>query len=523
MENVQTRWNGWGHPGHDDPLVTNEPAWRWLAQAFAMPALLVTPPRDLSDVALPPSRLQDAAQQKLIAVLGASGLRRGDLERARHAAGRGLADLLKLRSGDLSAAPDAVLYPRTESEVAALLKLCAEMDIAVIPFGGGTGDIHCLRGSHEAVVALDLSVLNRVTAVDTISGLAQAEAGIAGPELERHLRVHGMMLGHRPDSFEFSTLGGWIAQPSAGQEEARYGAVADWLAGIRMATPQGLLIPSGLPDLRPIMLGSRGVLGVITGATIRIRALPEKEEQRAYLFPDFASGLAVMREARRTGLPHAVLHLSDDGQTRLLRTLERAGDEASFTRRLFDVYLSIRGFDGTAARLVAGFAGTETEVTLARKRFDSLAKRLGAIALGIDTRWREQRFMAGYRRDALLDRGAAMDRLELWANWANLPSLYVGMRAALKQAMRSRAPRPGAHGLVLCEAGPARADGDSLTFTWIYPRILDDGPAQAESIRRAALAAAQSAASAQGPLEREILIGVKCALDPRGILNPGAL
>ena len=523
MEQIQTRWNGWG--GHDDPLVTNEPAWRWLAQAFAMPALLATPPRDLSDVALPPSRLHGTAHQKLASALGTSGVRRDDFERARHAAGRGLADLIKLRSGDLSSAPDAVLYPRTESEVAALLKLCAEMDVAVIPFGGGTGDIECARGSHEAIVALDLSALNRVTAVDTISGLAQAEAGVTGPELERQLRVHGMMLGHRPDSFEFSSLGGWIAQPSAGQEAARYGMVSDWLAGIRVATPQGLLTPSGLPDLRHIMLGSRGVLGVITGATIRIRALPEKDEQRAYLFPDFAGGLAVLREAQRTRLPHAVLHLSDDGQTRLIRALEQAGDETSFARRLFDVYLSIRRFDGTAARLVAGFAGSEAEVSSARKRFDSLAKRLGAIALGIDTKWQERRFSTGYKRDALLDRGAAMDRLELWANWATLPSLYVSVRATLKQAMRSRAPRPGAHGLVLCEVGPARADGATLTFTWAYPRILDDGLAQAQSIRRAALAAAQSAAagSVQGPLEREILIGIKCALDPRGILNPGAL
>ena len=95
MEHVQTRWNGWGRPGHDDPLATNEPAWRWLAQAFAMPALLATPPRDLWDCALPPSRLSDTARGKLTDLLGASGVRRSDFERARHAAGRGLCDLLR--------------------------------------------------------------------------------------------------------------------------------------------------------------------------------------------------------------------------------------------------------------------------------------------------------------------------------------------------------------------------------------------------------------------------------------------
>jgi len=523
MDHVHTRWNGWGSPGHEDPLATNEPAWRWLAQAFAMPALLATPPRELSDSALPPSQLTDSSRQKLVALLGASGVRQSDFERARHAAGRGLADLLRLRGGDLSTAPDAVLCPRNETDVVSLLKLCAEADIAVIPFGGGTGDIPSARGSHGAVVALNLSGLDRVTAVDMVAGLAEAEAGVTGPALERQLGIRGMMLGHRPDGFEFSSLGGWIAQPSAGQEAARYGGVADWLAGVRVATPQGLLSllsPSGLPDLGPLMLGSRGVLGIITSATIRLRALPEKEEHRAYLFPDFASGLTALREVQRSGLPHAFLRLSDDGRTRLLRALEQAGDEASFWRRLFEVYLSIRRFDGSAARLVAGFAGTEREVSAARKRFDVLAKRLGAIPLGVDEQWRDWRFAAGYWRDALLDRGVGMDRLELWANWTRLPSLYVGMRAALKQAMRSHAPRPGAHGLVLCEVGPAKADGATLTFTWLYPRILDDGVNQAQNIRRAALAASQDTPAATA-LAREALIGVKCALDPRGILNPG--
>jgi len=522
MEQIQTRWNGWGIPGHDDPLATHEPAWRWLAQAFAMPALLATPPRNLWDTTLPPSQLTDTAGRKLIALLGVSGVGRSDFERARHAAGRGLCDLLRLRNGDLSTAPDAVLYPRTEADVGALLKLCAEMDIAVIPFGGGTGDIPCVRGSHSAVVALNLSALNHVTSVDTVSGLAEAEAGILGPELERQLGARGMMLGHRPDNFEFSSLGGWIAQPNAGQEATRHGEVEDWLAGLRVATPQGVLTPSGLPDLRYLMLGSRGALGVITSATIRVRAVAQKEEHRAYLFPDFASGLAVLREAQRIGLPHAFLRLSDDGRTRLLRALEQAGEDADWRARLFDVYLSVRRFDGTAARLVAGFAGSDAEVTWARKHFDSLAKRLGALRLGKDATWRSQRFAAGYRRDTLLDRGVGMDRLELWASWAVLPSRYLAVRAALKQAMRSHAPRAGAHGLVLCEVGPARIDGATLTFTWLYPRILDNGLSQAEAIRRAALNAAQ-ATQGSSALAREALIGIKCALDPKAILNPGVV
>ena len=519
MEQVQTRWNGWGIPGHDDPLAANEPAWRWLAQAFAMPALLATPPRDLADMAVPPSRLAGHARARLVALLGSSGVREDAFTRVRHAAGRSLQDLLRLRAGDLSAAPDAVLYPRNEFDVLAVLKLCGEIDVGIVPFAGGTGDIAMARGAHGAVMALNLSDLNRVTSVDTMSGLAEADAGIRGPELERQLAARGMMLGHRPDRFEFSSLGGWIAQPGAGQEAARYGEVSDWLRGLRVATPQGLMIPAGLPDLKQLMLGSRGAFGVITGATIRIRALPVREEHRAYLFPDFASGLAAMREVQRIGLPHTLLRLSDDSQTRLSRALDKAGRGWTLAEHFFEVYLSVRRFDSGAARLLIGFAGSDSEVIVARKRFDSLAKRLGALALGVDAVWSDQRFAAGYRRDTLLDRGVGMDSLELSASWERLPSLFVAVRAALKQAMRNHAPRPGAHGLVLCEVGPARPDGASMTFTWLFPRILDDEINQARNIRHAALAVVAQGAGGE-PLAQDILRSIKQSLDPKAILSP---
>ncbi|HET7083569.1 MAG TPA: FAD-binding oxidoreductase [Rhizomicrobium sp.] len=517
MEQVQTRWNGWGSPGHDDPLAVNEPAWRWLTHAFAMPALLATPPRDVADMVLPPSRLKSGDAEKLAGLLGASGVQQGAFERARHAAGRGLEDLLALRAGDLTSAPDAVLYPRNEGDVLAVLKLCAERGIAVMPFGGGTGDVKPSRGGHQAVVTLNLSDLNRVTLVDAVSGLAEAEAGILGPALERQLAARGMMLGHRPDGFEFSSLGGWIAQPGAGQEGARYGEAPDWLLGLKVVTPQGLFRPSGVPDLKPLLLGSRGALGVITAATIRIRALPAKEEHRAYLFPDFASGLTAVRQALRIGLPHTFLRLSDDGETRLDRALARAGKDWSFRDHMFDVYLSIRRFDTGAARLVAGFAGSDSEVTAARRRFDGLARQLGALALSADRHWQDCRYAIGYRRDTMLDRGAGMDSLTVSASWTKLPQLYVAVRAALKQAMREHAPRAGAHGLVLAHLSGARADSASLTFTWLYPRILGDGITQARQIRLAALAAS---AVSGNDLRQEILRGAKKSLDPEAILNP---
>jgi alkyldihydroxyacetonephosphate synthase len=389
----------------------------------------------------------------------------------------------------------------------------------VIPFGGG--DAAPARGgsagesrsdpkkNFKAVVALNLSGLNRVTSVDMMSGLAEVEAGITGAELERQMTARGMMAVHRPGAFEFSTLGSWIAQPGTAA------GATDWLRGLRVATPQGLLTGDTRLGLTQVMAGSRGALGVITGATIRIRALPEKEETRAYLFPDFASGLAAVREAQRSGLAHSLIRLSDDSETRFSRALQRPtlGDH------FFDIYLSIHRFDSRAARLVTGFSGSDREVRAARKRFDRLAKSLGALAVGGDPNWQRQRLAA--RRDALLDRGIGMDAIAIPASWSELPSLYVKLRAALKQAMRAHVPRPGAHGLVLCQVGPAWPDGANLTVTWLFPRKLEDEITQAQTIRAAALAALP--ARTGEALEQDVLRAVKQALDPQGIMNPGKL
>jgi len=277
------RWNGWGRTGHGDALAAREPVFGWLARQLGMPALLATPPRGFCDIALPASRLSPTHRAGLAALLGPAQLRDDDGQRAAHARGRSYHDLLALRAGDLSRAPDAVLYPRGEDDILAVLDYCSRGRIAVVPYGGGTsvvGGVTPAHGGFESAVTLDMAMLDRVLAVDTVAGLATVEAGIRGPALEQRLASHGMMLGHTPQSFEFSTLGGWIAHHGSGQDSARYGRAADWLAQLRVATPRGMLVcghsPASAagPDLKHLMLGSEGVFGVITSATVRVRAPP---------------------------------------------------------------------------------------------------------------------------------------------------------------------------------------------------------------------------------------------------------
>jgi alkyldihydroxyacetonephosphate synthase len=484
---------------HTDTGDTHEAFWRWLANAFAMPALLATPPRAAADIAPLPPRLNEAARQKLAVQLGTSAIRQDNAARAAKAAGRTLAGQLRVRGGDLSLAPDAVLYPYAEQDVLAVLRLCAELGVAVVPPGTGAG------------LVLDMSRMDRVTAIDLTSGLAQAEGGIGGEELERHLAARGMTLDHGADSFAFSTLGARITQDDPGPD--------GWLRGVRLATPQGLLETwedSG-PGLVRIARGSRGTLGVVTGASLRIRALPAQREYRRYLFADFAAGIAAVREAAR-GEPGPVsLRLSDDGETRFLEKLrQRDGD---LRARLLEIWRAVRGIGGQAALLEAGFAGSENDIKASRKRLDAMAKRLGAIALGEQPAWPDP-IMPSARREALLDRGVGVDAITLHATWAQLPGFYVAVRAALKQAMRKRVPRAGAGGLVLCHLAHARSDGATLVFTWLFPRILEDGVTQADAIRQAARDAIAALDDRDGGLARDVLAGIKQTLDPANILNP---
>jgi alkyldihydroxyacetonephosphate synthase len=466
----------------------SEAFWSWLIRAFAMPALLATPARTPNIAPLPASRLSPDARQKLILLLGASGLREDDAERSRFSDGHGLADLLRRRLGDVSLAPDGVLYPWNAADVRGLLALCAELDIAVRVDGADV-----LRNHARPVLALNLSSLNRILAQDHLSGLVEVEAGIGGVELERQLKARGLTVG---TTFQTS-IGGWIASAATMPEAVE---------SVTAASPRGMLhLDKGLHHL---MAGSRGRLGVITSARLRVRPQPEDPCCCAYLFSDFAAGLTMLREVVRRGLPHDRLLLLDDGATRLERALVRHSWNRA--ERFYDVWRALRGFDTGAARLIINFSGNAAQRKLARRNFEALARRLGHFSLGAAT------LGPPYPRDALLDRGVGMDRLQFSATWSELPLLYVRLRSGLTQAMRAHPALAGAQGLVLTHISDARSDGASVTVTWLFARKLEDEVAQATAIRQAALAA--SGIGPRAGLKRDMLDAIKRSLDPKNIL-----
>jgi len=552
IERGKIRWNGWGWSAHRDALAGREEVWSWLAQEVGMPSLLATPARRLEDIELPKPLLAPDARARLTAVVGEENVRDDAYERAFHALGRSYHDLLRLRAGDLSQAPDAVIYPRATEEVLVLLSLAAERDIAVVPYGGGTsvvGGVSANRGPFASLLTIDLSLMESMIDIDPPSRLATAQAGIYGPALENALEAKGLTLGHFPQSFEFSTLGGWIAHRGAGQGSSGYGRAHDWLAGAKLATPRGLLdtqrFPgsSAGPDLLSLVLGSEGVFGVVTEAALRLHAAPAASDYRGYLFRDFASGAAAIRMAVQDGAPATMLRLSDGEETRFYRTFSRVGQRDGLKARLEQAYLDARGIGPDACALIAGFEGEKSVVAAASSYFTQIARRLGAVPLGRGQgkRWLAGRFHGPYLRDPMMDRGLGVDTLETATSWSKLDALYAAVRSALDTAMRETAPRPGAHGIVLCHISHSYSDGASLYFTYIFPRALGGEIDQWRAIKNAASEAIVAnggtishhhgvgedhlpwIAQEKGRLGIDMLRAVKAALDPKGILNPGKL
>ena len=536
------RWWGWGEDGHDAPL--SPAAQALLAQEIGPLSGEHRHPVALEDVRLPEAALPPASREALIAVVGAEHVRDDRLARVAHAAGRGYHDLVRLRAGDASGAPDAVVYPADASEVAGVLRVCAEAGVAVVPWGGGTsvvGGVEPLRGRFAAVVALDLARMDRLLAVDPVSMTATVQPGMTGPVLEETLAEHALTLGHFPQSFEFSTVGGWVATRSAGQASTGYGRIDALVVALRVVTPSGEVVVRPVPasaagpSLRELLVGSEGTLGVIVEATLRVRARPSVRRYEAFSLPTFAVGADAFRELVQAGDAADVMRLSDPRETLVSLALGGGGLAA----RALGGYLRARGH-GDGCLTILGWAGT-SEADLRRRR-TAAARALrahGAVALGtpVGHAWEHGRFHAPYLRDELLAHGVMVETLETATTWDRLMELHGAVTAALDGALRERGTPP----IVWCHVSHVYRAGASLYFTFV---ARQQSGAELEQWHAAKAAACEAILAHGGTLTHhhavgrdhapwlpgevgelgiELLRAAKATLDPAGILNPGKL
>ncbi len=530
-------WWGWGPASEHEPLPDEA---RGLLARLGIP-VRPTAPVPLAQVRLPPARLPAAARDALAAIVGSGHVHTHDEARIRHCRGRSTTDLLRLRAGDASAAPDAVVLPADHDEVLAVLRLASRERIAVVPFGGGTsvvGGLEPARPAEQPVVALDLARLDVLGRVDRESGTAELGAGLRGPRAAALLAEHGLTLGHIPQSWEYATIGGFAATRSSGQASGGYGRFDDLVVGLRVATPVGSWelgrAPASAagPDLRELMLGSEGAFGVITQVVARVRPLPARQIFEGWSVPDFATGTRLLRTLAAADLRPTVCRLSDETET--LGGLARPphpGGPAAETKTAPDA-----APDG--CHLVTGYEGAESTVERRAAEVAGVllaggARRLDAAA-GPD--WERGRFRAPYLRDALLDLGIFAETLETAGFWATLPALYVGVRDALAGSLGAVGLSP----VVMCHISHLYETGASLYFTVVCAQ----GEDPIGSWRAAKAAAGDAIVAAGGTITHhhavgtehrpwlgaeigdlgvDVLHAVKRTLDPAGILNPGIL
>ena len=531
------RWWGWGDPGTSGELSEDALATLREEVGELSPSQRA---QSIEAVSLP------QAQPLPVALLKAAGEDRvftGTEDRVRHATGRGYPDLVRLRSGSLEAAPDAVVLPSDADALQRILEVCAAERVAVVPFGGGTsvvGGIEPLRGPHERLISLDLRRL-RGADVDAKSLTATLGAGLRGPEAEAALASKGLTLGHFPQSFEYATIGGFAATRSAGQASSGYGRFDDLVTAVRLITPVGemrtLQTPHSAagPALRELIVGSEGVFGVVPDVTVRVRPQPAVRRYEGWMAESFEAGAGIVRTlAQGPGLPD-VIRVSDEEETRVSMSLSGPRGAAG---ALFGAYLSARR-RREGCLVIAGFEGDEESVARRRALTVRELRAGGAAYLGraAGRSWEHGRFQGPYLRDSLMDLGALVETLETSHTWSQLGSLHAAVGGAIRQALAEQ----GTPGLVFCHLSHAYADGASLYFTFISRARQGEEIEQWRSVKRAACEAITAAGATIthhhavgrdhapymeaeiGGLGIETLRAAKERLDPTGIMNPGKL
>jgi alkyldihydroxyacetonephosphate synthase len=544
------KWWGWGDVEARFDAEAHPGFWPYAKEVLGIegdgPGM---PPVPLEAVELPEPIVNTRFLAELKSVLDAGQICDSRLERAIHAYGKGFRDLFRMRRGWAEGAPDVVIYPESEHDVSVVLRAAERHDVMIIPFGGGSNIAGCLERmeTHRMTASLDMRRMRRVLAVDAHSFTARVEAGVFGPDLEDQLSAHGMTLGHFPDSFLHSTLGGWIATRSAGMQSDKYGKIEDMVVALRMVTPDGVLATQVVPkssngiDVNHLCIGSEGTLGVITEATMRVHPRPELRIVPGFLFPEFEGGVEAIRECVRRECMPAMVRLNDPDKTALSVAFKpRASRLTQAVSKIFKGYLQMKGFDlPRSCLMLAAFEGSKADVKRQFREVSAIYRKFGGVSLGSSAgkSFEATKFDFPHIRDFLLERDVTTDVSETSTVWSNILPLY----RATMQTLREKISESGVPPWTGCHISHTYRTGASVYFTFGFKQELGREMEQYLRVKRAAQqsfidhGATLSHHHAVGtehlpwlaadisPLGLKAVAALKRGLDPANIMNPGRL
>jgi len=535
---------GWGYA--DDGLSAQEGAHvAQLAQGLGVQHKPGPAPR-LEEFELAAPRV--TAPESLASILSSTAY-----DRITHGYGKSFADLVRMQMRAMPNPPDWVAFPRDEDDICALMDFAASSGAALIPFGGGTsvcgGVEPDVGGDYGAVISVDLQYLNRVVEVDKSSRAALIEGGALGPELEAELKPHGLTLRHYPQSFEFSTLGGWIATRAGGHFASNYTHIDDFVESVRMLTPSGVMESRRLPGSGAgpspdrLMIGSEGTLGFITRAWMRLQDRPRFRASASVRFPGMREACGAVRAISQSGLFPSNCRLLDpaeamvngvgDGNSALLVLAFESADHA------------LQAWIARALELAADHGGNWDQAAVDR----SLAGSDGAAGEGGEHRqgdagqWRNQFLRAPYYRNYLTPAGVIVDTFETAITWDRFDEFYAGIRARVGAALREVT---GVDCMLSCRFTHVYPDGPAPYFTFYAIGSKEGDMASMLSRWREIKLAANEAVTSLGgtvthhhavgrdhrprgydvqapALFREAFAGARSVLDPAGMMNPGVL
>lgn len=543
-------FTGWGDPHKATDPSRLPKLWPFIHRTIGLTAAHRTPVADPEKIDLPPSRADAGLLAALRAIVGAAHAATDHRNRVLHSYGKSYRDLLRAQRGEIGRAPDVVVFPATHAEVEQLMTLARERGVKLIPFGGGTNIVGAVEASPAVsapVVTVSLRRMNRLLSLDAVSGVATMETGMLGPELEAALNAAGFTLGHFPDSFEFSTLGGWLATRSAGMQSDTRGKIEDMVVALKLVTPIGTLttplVPKAAagPDLNQIAVGSEGAFGIITEATMRVYRM-QPREYRGVLMPDFRTGVEFMRRCTAEGIAPSTMRLSNPQETEFGLCLKPpSGGLHHALNRAAGFYLrKVRGFRlEQACLLILGWEGAPADIARRRQAALRLARSLNGFdaGRGAGDTWFARKYDYPYLRDLVMTHGGMVDVTETTVLWKDALAVYdrihAGLRAELQQGQIP--------GYVGCHLSHAYPTGVCLYFTFAAARQEADPLGQYLRTKRRAMDLLLESGAAlshhhsigyehlpwlaryTGATGLHALRGLKAAFDPDNLCNPGKL